>query len=76
MVEGSYSGRLRGPAGRTNFPMCLYKLEGLYQTKGLLWGASDRQIVHTHVLHHTVRVNDEQAPGETAISVCCDKVLH
>lgn len=42
--------------------MGLHELEGLHQTEGLLYTAAYRQVIHTHVLHHTVRINDEQTP--------------
>lgn len=61
-LPGTHRWGLRGPAGGTDLPVGLDKLERLHQAKGLLDAAADRQVVHAHVLHHAVRVDDEQTP--------------
>lgn len=61
-VEGTHRWGIRGPAGRTNLAVGLHKLERLHQTEGLFYATAHWQVVHTHVLHHTVWINDEQAP--------------
>lgn len=42
--------------------MGLHKLEGLDEAKGLLHAAAHWQVIHTHVLHHTIGVDDKKAP--------------
>lgn len=52
-----------GPAGRAHLPVSFHELEGPHQAKGLVHAAADWQVVHAHVPHHAVWVNDEQASG-------------
>lgn len=60
---GTHRWGLRSPAGRAHLAVGLHKLERLHQTKGLLYTTAHWQVVHTQVLHHSVRIDDEQAPG-------------
>lgn len=53
--------RVGGPAGRTHLTVGLHVLEGLHQTQGLVHTSADRKVIHTHVLHDTSGINDEQA---------------
>lgn len=50
-----------GPAGRTHFSVSFYKLEGPHQAESLVHAAADWQVVHAHVPHYPIWVNDEQA---------------
>lgn len=60
-VEQTHCWGFWGPAGWAHLPMGLHKLKRLHQTKRLVWWTAHRQVVHTHVLHHTIWINDEQA---------------
>lgn len=60
-IEQTHCWGVRGPAGRTHLAVGLHKLERLHQTKGFVYRTAHRQVVHTHVLHHTIWINDEQA---------------
>lgn len=61
-VLGTHRWGLGGPAGRTHLAVGLHKLEGLHQTKGLFDRPAHWQVVHTHVLHYTTWINNEQTP--------------
>lgn len=63
-IRGQESHRwgLGVPAGRTHLTVGLHKLECFHQAKGLLYAPAHRQVIDAHVPHHTVRVDDEQAP--------------
>lgn len=60
-VERTHRWGLGGPAGRTHLTVGLHKLEGLHQAKRLFNTTAHRKVVHTHVSHHTVGINDKQA---------------
>ena len=66
--ERTHCWGLGGPAGRTHLAVRLNKLERLHQTKRLFYTTAHRQVVHTHVPHHTVWINEEQTPGRTLIA--------
>lgn len=66
---GSYRRGLGGPAGRTHLSVSLHILEGLHQAQSLLHRPAHRQVVHTHVLHHAIGINDEEAPDDDTVSI-------
>lgn len=61
-IERTHRWGIGGPAGRTHLTVRLHKLERLHDTKRLFYTTAHWKVVHTHVFHNTVWINDKQAP--------------
>lgn len=63
MSRNTHCWGLGGPAGRAHLSVSLNKLECLHQAKSLLYTAADWQVIHTHVFHHPIWIDNEQTPA-------------
>lgn len=59
----TYCRSLGSPVGRAHLSMCLHILEGFHQPQSLLHTSANRKIVHTHVSHYSIRIDEEKAPA-------------
>lgn len=59
--RGTHRRGLGGPAGWTHLTVGLHKLEGLHQAQRLFYTAAHWEVVHTHVSHHAVWIDEKQA---------------
>lgn len=63
------------PASGTHLSVLVSELEGLYQSQGLIHGATHWQVIHGDLTQVTLVINDEQASECDAVIVLVDTIL-